>query len=179
MFQGITAFVFIIIFCNDKHNQAIVSQKKRFWYSILFFGGTELLLRLFLVKKSQLFILHNIFGLSAHLPYILDVIIKGEGVIPILHYFVVLLPIFLFLHFPSFLIFWIQFSKNKKIKIKTTILYVLWCAISICLCLAFPDREQRAAQLQKMMEEKQNQEVMHKVKNSAQEENIEKVPPKQ
>lgn len=30
MFQGITAFVFIIIFCNDKHNQAIVSQKNGF-----------------------------------------------------------------------------------------------------------------------------------------------------
>ena len=71
----------------------------------------------------------------------------------------------------------IKIIKNHKIK--TTILYVLWCAISICLCLAFPDREQRAAQLQKKMEEKQNQEVMHKVKNSAQEENIEKVPPKQ
>lgn len=80
-------------------------------------------------------------------------VIEIEDWFIILLYFVNL-PIFLFLHFPSFLIFWIQFSKNKKIKIKTTILYVLWCAISICLCLAFPDREQRAAQLQKMMEEK-------------------------
>ena len=178
MFQGITVFVFIIIFCNDKHNQAIVSRKKRFWYSILFFLGTEYLLRLFLVKKSQIFILHSIFGLSAHLSYILDVIIKGEGVIPIFLYFVIL-PIFLFLHFPSFLIFWIQFSKNIKIKIKTTILYVLWCAITIWLCLSFPTREQRAAQLQEMMEKRQNLEVMQKVENSDQKENTEQVPQKQ
>ena len=76
MFQGITVFVFIIIFCNDKHNQAIVSRKKRFLYSTLLFIGTDFLLRLFLVKESQILILFNIFGLSVPLLNILDVI-KG------------------------------------------------------------------------------------------------------
>ena len=176
MFQGITVFMFIIIFCKDKHNQAIVSRKKRFWYSVLLFIGTDFLLRLFLVKESQILILFNIFGLSVPLLNILDVI-KGAGFLSIFLYFVIL-PIYLFLHFPSFLIFWIQFSKNKKIKIKTTVLYVLWCAITIWLCLLFPDREQRAAELQRL-EEKRYQELMQKVENSAQEESTEKVPPKQ
>lgn len=177
MFQGITVFVFIIIFCNDKHNQAIVSRKKRFLYSTLLFIGTDFLLRLFLVKESQILILFNIFGLSVPLLNILDVI-KGAGFLSIFLYFVIL-PIYLFLHFPSFLIFWIQFSKNKKIKIKTTVLYVLWCAITIWLCLSFPTREQRAAQLQEMMEKRQNLEVMQKVENSDQKENTEQVPQKQ
>lgn len=152
IFQGITVFVFISIFRNDKHNQAIVLRKKRFWYSILLFIGTDFLLRLCLVKESQILILHNIFGVSGTLLNILDVI-KINGFISIFFYFVIM-PIFLFFHFPSFLIFWIQFSKNKKIKIITTVLYVLWCTISIWLCLAFPDREQRAAQLRIMLEEK-------------------------
>ena len=55
MFQGITVFVFIIIFCNDKHNQAIVSRKKRFLYSTLLFIGTDFLLRLFLGDRPLKF----------------------------------------------------------------------------------------------------------------------------
>ena len=180
MFQGITAFVFIIIFCKDKHNQAIVSRKKRFWYSVLLFIGIDVLFRLFLVKESQILILFNIFGGSTYLSYILLValdVLETEWLYIILLYFVNM-PIILFLHFPSFLIFWIQFSKNKKIKIKTTVLYVLWCAITIWLCLSFPDREQRAAELQRL-EEKRYQKLMQKAENSAQEESTEKVPPKQ
>lgn len=181
MFQGITVFVFIIIFCNDKHNQAIVSRKKRFWYSVLLFIGIDVLFRLFLVKESQILVLFNIFGGSAYLAYILLVVLdvlETEWLFIILLYFVNM-PIILFLHFPSFLIFWIQFSKNKKIKIKTTVLYVLWCAITIWLCLSFPTREQRAAELQKMIEEKQNQAAMQNVENSDQEKNTEQVPQKQ
>ena len=180
MFQGITVFVFIIIFCKDKHNQAIVSRKKRFWYSVLLFIGIDVLFQLFLVKESQILILSNIFGGSTYLAYILLVVLgvlETEWLYIILLYFVNM-PVILFLHFPSFLIFWIQFSKNKKIKIKTTVLYVLWCAITIWLCLSFPTREQRAAELQRL-EEKRYQELMQKVENSAQEESTEKVPPKQ
>ena len=181
MFQGITVFMFIIIFCKDKHNQAIVSRKKRFWYSVLLFIGIDVLFRLFLVKESQILILSNIFGGSTYLAYILLVVLgvlETEWLYIILLYFVNM-PIILFLHFPSFLIFWIQFSKNKKIKIKTTVLYVLWCAITIWLCLSFPTREQRAAELQKMIEEKQNQAAMQNVENSDQEKNTEQVPQKQ
>ena len=65
-----------------------------------------------------------------------------------------------------------------NVKIKTTVLYVLWCAITIWLCLSFPTREQRAAELQRL-EQKRYQEFMQKVENSAQEENAEKAPPKQ
>ena len=79
--------------------------------------------------------------------------------------------------FPSFLIFWIQFSKNKKIKIKTTILYVLWCTISIWICITCPDREQLADQLRSRMEEKRIREIKQKFKISTQEENTEKVHP--
>ena len=75
MFQGITVFVFIIIFCKDKSNQAIVSRKKRFWYSVLLFIGIDVLLRLFLVKESQILVLFNIFGGSAYLAYILLVVL--------------------------------------------------------------------------------------------------------
>ena len=174
IFQVFAFFVFICIFLKDRHNQAIVSPRKRFWYSIFLFINTGFLLRLFVVKESHYWILGNIFGLPMALLNIFDVI-KENGFFSIVIYSIGI-PMFFILQFPSFLIFWIQFSKNKKIKIKTTFLYVLWCAISIWLYIECLDREQLADQLRSRMEEKRIREIKQKFKISTQEGNTEKVP---
>ena len=135
IFQLFAFFFFWVIFLNDRHNQSIVANQKRLWYSILLFISFDFLVRILLVNDSQILIWNLIFGSYEIILNIKNILRPIDFVTVIIY--MVGIPLTFLMKFPSFIIFWIWFSKNTKIKLLTTMLYILWVLITVWIYINF------------------------------------------
>lgn len=148
MLQFIIGPVFLIMWVYDIRCETWTSLRKRLKYPVLLFLGMDLVISSVVILDSLTHFYGNLLSdTSKNLRFLILLNgVLGSVLVPLfdgrgwgVDWSSILFPlIHLIRAFPSFYIFYVWFSKGRNKKIIVAILYVLWVATTIYLCLKYP-----------------------------------------